>query len=117
MTKLYKEITGDISASLAKLRKEIPDVMTAFSSLAQSASKEGALDKKTKELIALALGIAGHCDGCIGFHVQALVKLGVKREEFVEMLGMAVYMGGGPSLMYAADALRALDEYSSENKG
>lgn len=114
MTKLYKEITGDISASLAKLRKEIPDVMTAFSSLAQSSTKDGALDKKTKELIALALGIAGHCDGCIGFHVQALVKLGVKREEFVEMLGMAIYMGGGPSLMYAADALRALDEFSSE---
>lgn len=114
MTKLYKEITSDISTSLTKLRKEIPDVMTAFSSLAQSASKEGALDKKTKELIALALGIAGHCDGCIGFHVQALVKLGVKREEFLEMLGMAIYMGGGPSLMYAADALKALDEFSPE---
>jgi AhpD family alkylhydroperoxidase len=113
MTKMYKEITSDISASLAKLRKEIPDVMTAFSSLAQSATKEGALDKKTKELIALALGIAGHCDGCIGFHVQALVRLGVTRVEFVEMLGMAVYMGGGPSLMYAADALRCFEEFET----
>lgn len=113
MTKLYKEITGDISASLAKLRKEIPDVMTAFSSLAQSATKDGALDKKTKELIALALGIAGHCDGCIGFHVHSLVKLNVKREEFLEMLSMAIYMGGGPSLMYAADALRAFEEFSA----
>lgn len=112
--KNYKEITGDISSSLAKLRKEIPDVMNAFSSLAQASTKEGALDKKTKELIALALGIAGHCDGCIGFHTQALVKLGVTRQEFLEMLSMAIYMGGGPSLMYAADALKAFEEF--ENK-
>ncbi len=114
MTKQYMEITGSISSSLAKLRKEIPDVMNAFSSLAQSATKDGALDKKTKELIALALGIAGHCDGCIGFHVQTLIKLGVTREEFLEMLSMAIYMGGGPSLMYAADALSAFEEFSNQ---
>ncbi len=114
MTKLYKEITGGISPSLAKLRNEIPDVMNAFSALAQSATKDGALDKKTKELIALALGIAGHCDGCIGFHVQTLIKLGVKREEFLEMLSMAIYMGGGPSLMYAADALSAFEEFGAK---
>ena len=113
MAKNYKEITGGISSSLSKLRKEIPDTMNAFSALAQSATKDGALDTKTKELIALALGIAGHCDGCIGFHVQALVKLGIKREVFLEMLSMAIYMGGGPSLMYAADALSAFEEYSS----
>lgn len=110
MPKQYKEITKDISASIAKLRKDIPDVMSGFSSLAQAAGKDGALNKKTKELIALALGVAAHCDGCIGFHVQALVKLGVTREELMETLGMAVYMGGGPSLMYAADALSAYEE-------
>lgn len=112
MPKQYKEITHDISASIAKLRKEIPDVMSGFSAMAQAAGKEGALDKKTKELIALALGIASHCDGCIGFHVQALVKLTVTREELLETLGMAIYMGGGPSLMYAADALRAYEEFT-----
>ena len=113
MSKIYKEITGDISSSLASLRKEIPDVMAAFSSLAQSATKEGALDKKTKEFIALALGIAGHCDGCIGFHVQTLVKLGASRAQLLEVLSMAIYMGGGPSLMYAADALRAFEEFTA----
>lgn len=114
MTKKYKEITRDISSSLAKLRKEIPDVMNGFSALAQSASKEGVLNKKTKELIALSLGVAARCDGCIGFHVQALVKLEVTREELLETLGMAIYMGGGPSLMYAADALSAFEEFSTE---
>ena len=112
MTKKYKEIIHDISSSLAKLRKEIPDVMNGFSALAQAASKEGALNKKTKELIALALGVASRCDGCIGFHVQALIKLQVTREELLETLGMSIYMGGGPSLMYAADALSAFEELS-----
>lgn len=113
MTKIYKEITGDISANIAKLRKEIPDVMTGFSAMAQAATKDGALDKKTKEFIALALGVAGHCDGCIGFHVQTLVKLGATREEVMQTLGMGIYMGGGPSLMYAADAVRAYEEFAS----
>ncbi len=113
MSKLYKEITNDLSSSLAKLRKEIPDVMNGFSALAQASTKEGALDKKTKELIALAIGITSHCDGCIGFHVQTLIKLGITRQEFLEMLGVAVYMGGGPSLMYAAEALRAFEEFST----
>lgn len=113
MTKSYKEVTGDISTELAKFRKEIPDVMNGFYALAQAATKDGALNKKTKELIALALGIAAHCDGCIGFHVQTLVKLGVTREELLETLSMSMYMGGGPSLMYAAEALRAFEEFSS----
>ena len=112
MAKNYKETTASILTSLSKMRKEIPDVMNGFNALAQAAAKEGALDKKTKELIALALGIAGHCDGCIGFHTQALVKLGITREEFLETLGMAIYMGGGPSVMYAAEALQAFEEFS-----
>jgi AhpD family alkylhydroperoxidase len=113
MTKNYKEITSNISESLSKMRKEIPDVLNGFSALAQAATKDGALNKKTKELIALALGIAAHCDGCIGFHTQTLIKLGVTREEFLETLSMAVYMGGGPSLMYAAEALKAYEEFSN----
>lgn len=112
MAKNYKNITSDISENLSALRQEIAGVMSGFSSLAQAATKDGALDKKTKELIAMAIGISKGCDGCIGFHAQTLVKLGCTREEYVEMLGMAVYMGGGPSLMYAADALGAFEEFS-----
>lgn len=114
MVKQYTDITHSISSSLAKLRHDAPEVMKAFSMLAQAATKDGVLDKKTKELIALALGIAAHCDGCIGFHVQALVKLGVTRAELEEMLGMTVYMGGGPSLMYAAETLSAFEQMSAE---
>lgn len=112
MTKKYIELTKDISTQIAKMRKELPDVMQAFSSLSQAATKDAALDKKTKELIAMALAVANRCEGCIGFHAQALVKLQTKREELMETLGMAVYMGGGPSLMYAAEAVEAFEEFS-----
>jgi len=113
MPKEYKQITKDISASLAKLRVDAPDVMKGFGELAAAATKDGILDKKTKELIALALGVAARCDGCLGFHTQALSKLGATKQEVVETLGMAIYMGGGPSLMYAADALSAFEQAQS----
>jgi AhpD family alkylhydroperoxidase len=107
----YPAIVRDISANLKTLRTDIAPTMQAFSTLAQSATKTGALDKKTKELIALAIGVATRCDGCIGFHTEALAKLGVSRAEVEEALGMAVYMGGGPALMYAADAIGAYDQF------
>ena len=111
MEKNFVEITRNISANLKTLRKDIPDIMSGFSAMTQAAAKDGALDKKTKELIALALGVAAHCDGCIGFHTEALVRLGATRQEVEEALGMAVYMGGGPSLMYAADAIAAYEQF------
>lgn len=110
MPKDYKQITKDISSSLAKLRIEAPEMMKGFGDLAAAAAKDGVLDKKTKELIALALGVAARCDGCLGFHTQALARLGANRQEIIETLGMATYMGGGPSLMYAADALSAFEQ-------
>jgi AhpD family alkylhydroperoxidase len=109
----YRELTQSVSKNLATLRNDIPDVMKGFSEMARAASRAGVLDMKTKELIALALGVAAHCDACIGFHVQALVKLGASKAELEEALGMAVYMGGGPSLMYSANAVAAFEEFSN----
>jgi AhpD family alkylhydroperoxidase len=114
MDKNYPELTRQLSTNLKKLRKDIPDTLQGFSALAQAATRDGVLDKKTKELIALALGVAAHCDGCIGFHVEALVRLRATRQEIEETLGMAVYMGGGPSLMYAADAIAAFEQFEKE---
>jgi AhpD family alkylhydroperoxidase len=111
MTKSYPDITKRISSNMKVLRKDITETMQGFSALAMAATKDGALDKKTKEFIALAIGVSTRCDGCIGFHSEALVKLGATREEFEEVLGMAVYMGGGPSLMYAADAMMAFEQF------
>lgn len=115
MTKIYPEITKRISENLKNLRKDIPDIMQGFSAMAQAATKNSILDKKTKELIALAIGVSTRCDGCIGFHMETLVKLGASKEEIEETLGMAVYMGGGPSLMYAADAMLAYEQFKNNN--
>lgn len=111
MTKEFKSIIGDIGAYSKELHKLIPDTMAGFASMAKAATQAKAIDEKTKEMIALALGVAAHCDGCLGYHAKALVRLGASREEVAEVLGMAIYMGGGPSLMYAADALRSYDQF------
>ena len=108
----FRDLTQGVSARLATLRSGAPGVMKSFSELGRAAMADGALTKKTKELMALALGVAARCDPCIGYHVQTLVKLGATRQELDETLGVAVYMGGGPSLMYAAHAIAAFEEFS-----
>lgn len=114
MVENYEQLIADISNNTAKMRKEIPDTMRSFGAMAQAASKAGALNEKTKELIAMALSVGARCDPCIGFHAKALVKYNASRAEVQEMLGMCVYMGGGPSLMYAASALAAYEEFGGE---
>ena len=108
----YAALTRDISAQLAALRGDLPAVMNGFNDLSKASLSGGALTEKTKELIALALGVAAHCDGCLGFHAKALARLGATRAEVEEALAVAVYMGGGPSLMYSANAMKAFAEFA-----
>ncbi len=110
MSKDYKEITKDLTEQLGSLRSAAP--MKGFSDLAAEATQSGALDEKTKEFIALAIGVTQHCDGCIGFHAKKLARLGATKQEIAETLSMCVYMGGGPALMYAADAWKAFEQFS-----
>ena len=114
MSKSYRDIIEHVSRWLGPLRKDIPQTMQAFQALSQAGQGEGALDKKAKERIALALAVAARCDPCLGYHAQALVRLGCTRAELEEMLAVCVYMGGGPSLMYAANALAAYEEFGGE---
>ncbi len=115
-TENFRDLTRHVGTQMASLRSSTPGVMKAFADLGRAATAPGALDAKTKELIALALGVAAHCDACIGFHTQALVKLGATRQEVDEALGVATYMGGGPSLMYAASAVASFDEFAGAVK-
>ncbi len=114
MSKSFNDITKHVSSNMAKLRKDIPETAKAFSQLSASASADGVLDKKTKELIALALAVGARCDACIGFHTKALAQLGATQQEVAETLGVCVAMGGGPSMMYAAEAVAAFNEFSKE---
>jgi AhpD family alkylhydroperoxidase len=114
MTTSYTELTDEINKGILELRKHVPDAMSGFGALAKSAIRAGALTEIEKELIALAIGVSTHCSACIGFHAKALVRLGASKEQLMEALGVTVYMGGGPGLMYAAEAVRAFEEFSAK---
>lgn len=105
----HVKLVQTINQNLAPFRKSQSEAMQGFGQLARSSMAEGALSAKTKELIALAIGVTQHCSGCVGFHVKALHKLQCTRAEVEEMLSVCVYMGGGPALMYAAEVLSAWD--------
>ena len=109
----WPQMAKELSGAIKEVRLVTPEVMKAFSEMAAAATKSGALDTKTKELIALAIAVAIRCDGCVAFHAQAAVKHGATREEVMETMGMALYMGAGPSLMYAAQAVEAFDQFAA----
>ncbi|TVO52265.1 carboxymuconolactone decarboxylase family protein [Denitromonas halophila] len=110
VSKSFKQITSDVSKGLEAMHKEVPDTMKGFSAMAKAALAGGSIDALHKELIALAIGVSSRCDACIGYHIKALIRLGVSREQLMETLAICTYMGGGPTLMYAAEAVRAYDE-------
>jgi len=107
----YPEKYAKIRESMGKYGQASPDVMKAFQGLHHAAAADGSLDVKTKELIALSIAVAVRCDGCIAFHVHDAIKAGASREELIETLDVAVLMGGGPALMYALEAMEALEEF------
>ena len=106
----YAAMRKRISSANAGLKSAQPDTLKGFNLMHVQAMKDGALDPRTKELIAVALSVGSRCDPCIAFHVPAALRHGATREEILEVLAVAVMMGGGPSLMYAAHVIEVLDE-------
>jgi len=113
VTKDFIAIEHDVMKGIGALLEAHPDVMKAFGSLGTEATKSQALDVKTKELMALAIGITSHCDGCVAYHTKKAHQHGATREEVAETIGLAIYMGGGPAVVYGADALTAYDQFDS----
>ncbi|WP_269584210.1 carboxymuconolactone decarboxylase family protein [Roseibium sp. Sym1] len=111
----WEDFVAQTDQRMAAVRKGIPDVAKGFGALAKAATAPGALDAKTKELIALAIGITARCDGCLAYHARAAAKLGASRDEILEVIGVSVYMGGGPSMIYGAEALAAYDGLGGED--
>lgn len=112
----WKDFTASLLEPLREMRNGSPEVMKSFSGIAQAALKANALDAKTKELIALGISVAIRCDDCIGFHAKAAAKKGATRGEVLEALGMAIYMGAGPSAMYASHAIEAFDQFADATR-
>ena len=117
MHKDWPAMAAELSGAIKEVRLGSPEVTKAFSAMARAATEAGALDTKTKELMALAISVAIRCDGCVAFHAQAAVKQGASRAEVMEAMGMALYMGAGPSLMYAAQAVEAFDQFQAQDGG
>jgi AhpD family alkylhydroperoxidase len=115
MYKDWPAIAANLTVAVKELRVGAPDTMKAFSAMAQATTQAKALDTKTKELIALGIAVAVRCDPCIAFHVESARKHGATRDEVMETVGMAIYMGAGPSVMYAAQAVEAYDQYVAKN--
>lgn len=112
MHKDWQKIATEVSVLLKEVRAGAPDTIKGFSQMAAGALKPGVLDTKTKELIALAIGVTVKCDPCIAFHAKAARAAGATREEVMETVATAVYMGAGPAYMYAAQAVEAFDQFS-----
>ncbi len=108
-----RQIIGDVARGVQILTEARPEMMQAFQAL-NDATVEGdePLDSKTKELIAIAVSIATHCEGCVAWHTRKAVDRGATRAEVVAAVGVAIYLGGGPATVYGAQAVAAFDEFT-----
>lgn len=113
MEKKYPEQLERIKSLIGEMSKELPGPVSGFSKLHKEALAEGALSAKMKELIALAISISAGCEGCISFHVHDALRAGATRQEVLETIGVAILMGGGPSMIYGAEAKDALDQFEA----
>lgn len=107
-----KDVLQELSPLHRELRRAIPDVYKGFGELHKAAFAPGALDVKTKELIALTIGVVEGCDGCIASHAQAAVRAGATRAEAAEAIGVTFLMKGGPATIHGPRAYDAFCEFA-----
>ena len=107
----YVEMHKYLDERLLQLGSEIPLQMGGFARLHKKAVADGALSRKVKEMMALAISIALGCEGCIAYHTHDAVEAGASREELLETIGVGVMMAGGPGTIYAVHALDAVDQF------
>ena len=107
----YPERLRHVKKNSQTLAAAQPAAMETFECFHRAAGATGALDRKTKELMALAISVTHGCDDCIAHHVHDAIEAGATREEFADALGVAVLMGGGPGMIYASHAIEAVDQF------
>ena len=112
----YIDNLANVKKNSQTLAAAQPAVIETFEKFHQAAGATGALDRKIKELMALAISITHGCDDCIAHHVHDAIEAGATREEFADALGVAVLMGGGPGMIYASHAIDAVDQFFERAK-
>jgi len=113
--KNFPQHYAELNQWMEKLGVVMPEVMQGFGALHEASVKAGALDSKTKELIALGIAITVRCDGCITYHVHDALEAGANKEEIAETVSVAIMMGGGPSVVYGIEAMQALEQYQQQD--
>ena len=108
-----KQVLEDLREPTKALRAMIPDVYAGFAATHKGALQNGALDTKTKELMALAIGVSTRCDGCIASHARGAARAGATEQEVAEAIGVAILMVGGPGTVYGPRALEAFQEFAA----
>lgn len=105
----HKDTLAELRQPTKRLREHIPAVFEGYGTLSAAAFADGALDAKTKELIA----VAKQCDGCIASHARGAARRGATSEEVADALGIAIVMDGGPGTVHAPRAFAAFEEFST----
>jgi len=104
-----QEFYEHFKSDTGKMQQALPDMLKGFQGLFGSVMKDGALTLKTKELIALAVGLAIRCNPCIYLHVQKCLAAGASREEILDAASVVVMMQGGPAFTYVPAVIDALE--------
>ncbi len=112
-----KAVRDELRAPTRELRQAIPQVYAGYKQLHDSALAAGALDARTKELMALAIAVSKECDGCIAAHARAAVLHGATPAQAAEAIGVTFLMNGGPATVYGARAFAAFQEFYRERAG
>ena len=87
-----------------------------FLELEEKAFSDGALTKKTKELMALSISIVTKCEPCMEWHLDQAIQVGATDEEIYETIDVAIEMGGGQAGAYARFVFKAMEYFKEKNK-
>ena len=87
-----------------------------FFALDTQAYEDGALDKRTKELLGLVASIVLRCDDCITYHIKQCAEAGVSREQFLDAFNVALVVGGSITIPHLRRAVERVDQVLSDEK-
>lgn len=112
-----RKILEHAHRGMEMLAEHRPRLMGKLQAFMAETMKEGILDRKEKERIALGMALTQQCHYCIGLHIRACKAAGVTVDEIMEVCALGIMMGGGPVLTHMAEVERALNEFYLDEEG
>jgi len=85
-------------------------VYKSFLELEKAVYREGALSIKTKLLAGIAVSVAVNCGACMQWHVEEAARAGANEQEIVEMIEVAIKMGGAPAVVASRIAFEVMEQ-------